>query len=151
MITSDLLVKGNGTEISTSGSMKLASQSVDFTSSATLKEALAAATGMEEKAIVVRGSGPISELELELREFPVEFASAGLAKALGTTPETLGSLKEILGEEGDAAKVITGTIEEATGIELGPEATGLIKSLLGGGEEEPAPLQAQPIRATPTE
>ncbi len=157
LITSDLLVEGSGTEISTSGSMKLASQSVDFTSTATLTKALAAATGMEDKAITVRGSGLISDLELELREFPIEFAATGLAKALGTTPESLSSLKEVLGDDGDASKVITGTIEEATGIELGPEATGLINSLLGGGEEkeeedeEPAPVQAVPIRAEPTE
>ncbi|MDF1739369.1 MAG: hypothetical protein P1U86_09435, partial [Verrucomicrobiales bacterium] len=153
LITSDLLVKGSGTEISTSGSMKLESQSVDFTSTATLTSALSAATGMEGKAITVRGSGLISDLDLELREFPIEFASEGLAKALGTTPESLSSLKEVLGEDGDASKVITGKIEEATGIELGPEATGLIKSLFGGeGEdEEAAPIQAEPIRATPTE
>ena len=151
MITSDLLVTGSGTEISTSGCMKLANQTVDFTSTAKLKEALAAATGMEEKAITVCGSGPVSKLKLELKEFPIEFASEGLAKALGTTPESLSSLKEVLGEEGDASKVITGAIEDATGIELGPEATGLLKSLLGGGDDEPAPIQAEPIRALPTE
>ena len=88
---------------------------------------------------------------MELKEFPIEFASEGLAKALGTTPESLSSLKEVLGEEGDASKVITGAIEDATGIELGPEATGLLKSLLGGGDDEPAPIQAEPIRALPTE
>ncbi len=145
LVTSDLTVRNDGARVVTNGSLNLASMRTNFTATAALEPALAAATGLKDKAVVVEGTGPWREPELKIREFPVEFAAAGLGEILGTTPESLGGLKELLGSE-DPAAVISGSIEEATGLQIDPAVTDLLRGLLGGKKEE----EAKPIlRAIP--
>ena len=145
LLTSDLTVANGGARVVTNGSVNLASQDTKFTAKAVLDQALAAATGLTDKAITVEGSGPLASPVLKITDFPIEFASSSLSQVLGTTPKSLGSLKEILGGEADAAGVISGKIEEATGIKIDPEITDLFKSLLGGEKKPVTPmLRAQP-------
>ena len=80
----------------TAGEVKLDSSEVTFTSKAMLEPSLAAATGLTEKAIVMEGSGPLTSPNIRITEFPIEFAAEGLAGVLGTSTESLSSLKATL-------------------------------------------------------
>jgi len=146
LVTSDLTVRNGGARVVTNGSVNLVKMETTFITTADLDPALAAATGLKDKAIQVEGSGPLRTPVLKIKQFPIEFAAAGLGEVLGTSPESLGAIKEVLGT-GDAAAVITGTIAEATGLKLDPAVTDLLKGLLGGEEAEPAPRPA--LRAVP--
>ena len=145
LLTSDLAVANGGAKIVTNGSVNLESLDTKFTAKAFLEPALAAATGLTDKAIAVEGSGPLASPVLKITDFPLEFASASLGQVLGTTPKSLGSLKEILGTDAAAVGVISGKLEEATGIKLDPAITDMFKSFLGGGKKPETPmLRAQP-------
>ncbi len=151
LVTSDLAVRNDGARVAVNGSLNLASKQTHFTATASLEPALAAATGLKDKAVVVEGAGPWREPDLKIREFPVEFAAAGLGEVLGTTPESLGGLKDLLGSE-DPAAALTGSLEEATGLKLDPAVTDLLRGILGGGEARPEPEPERPIlRAIPQE
>lgn len=141
LVTNDLTVANGGAKVVTNGSVTLETMETKFTSKAMLETALGVATGVGEKAIVVEGSGPLREPVLRVVDFPVDFAGTALTEVLGTTPKSLGSIKEVLGE-GDNSTVISGQIEEATGIKLAPEITDLFRSLLG--KEKPV---AEPVSA----
>ncbi len=136
LLTSDMVVKQGGAELVTNGSIKLEHQSCDFTSVATLQPALAKATGLEGKSITIRGDGLISDPDLELKEFHLDFASSKLSEVLGTSPESLQKLKGMLGDNEQAAKILGAEIEEATGLELGDEIDSLINGFLGGAPSE---------------
>ena len=166
MLTNNFEIANSSANLLVNGSVKLAAQTTDFTAVASLNEPLAKATGLEGKTIEVRGSGPLAEPKLTLRDFPVEFAGENLNEILGTSPETLGALSQILGGQDNAAKVITGSIEEATGVELGETVGALLEGLLSGEaveeaepteepEPEPEPETPEPakpiIRATVVE
>lgn len=142
LVTNDLTVAGGGARIVTAATLILADKTVRFSSRASLEPALAAATALGDKAIVVEGEGPLEKPELRLESFPVEFAADSLGGVLGTSPETLKSLGDLIGEEG-GAEVITGTLEEATGIRLDDEVKGFLESLLG--EKEPEIPRAAPV------
>jgi len=144
LLTNDLTIENGGARIITSGNLNLSSQETQFTSRGVLEQSLAAATGLADKAIVVEGNGPVTAPVIKISEFPIEFASVALGTVLGTSKESLGSLKEALAGSEDPAKVISGTIEEATGIKIDPEITDLFKSFLGGGAE-PKPAVAVPV------
>lgn len=149
LVTSDLTVRNSGARLVTNGNVNLASKETTFVVTADLDPALAAATGLKDKTIQVEGSGPLDDPTLKIRQFPVEFAAAGLGEVLGTSPESLGGLKELIGSD-NAAEVISGKIEEATGLELDPAVTDLLKGLLGGEDTPAAPAPAlAPIRAVP--
>lgn len=147
LVTSDLTVRNGSARLVTNGNVNLASKNTTFVTTADLEPALAAASGLKDKAIQVEGSGPLDGPTLKIRQFPVEFAAAGLGEVLGTTPESLGGLKELI-DSGNAAEVISGKIEEATGIQLDPAVTDLLKGLLGEDAAPAAPAPA-PIRAVP--
>ena len=136
LLTSDMVVKQGGAELVTNGSIKLEHQSCDFTSVATLQPALAKATGLEGKSITIRGDGLISDPDLELKEFHLDFASSKLSEVLGTSPESLQKLKGMLGGNEQAAEILGAEIEEATGLELGDEIDSLINGFLGGVPSE---------------
>lgn len=139
LLTNDLTIENGGARIITGGNLNLSSRETQFTSRGVLEPSLAAATGLADKAIVVQGSGPVTDPVVKISEFPIEFASAALGSVLGTSKESLGSLKEALAGSEDPAKVISGKIEEAAGIKIDPEITDLFKSFLsGGGESKPA-------------
>ncbi|MEX2579818.1 MAG: hypothetical protein WD342_12240 [Verrucomicrobiales bacterium] len=146
LVTNDFTVVNPEANLLVNGSVKLAEQTTDFTAVASLNDALAAATDLEDKTIEVHGTGALASPELTVSDFPVEFAAEKLGEVLGTSPETLGTLKEILGDGENAAEVISGKIEEATGLELGDEVNELLKGLL-----EPKPEEKPPIRATVVE
>jgi len=149
LVTSDLMVRNSGARLVTNGNVNLASKETTFVTTADLEPALAAATGLKEKSIQIEGSGPLDQPVLKIRQFPVEFAASGLGEVLGTSPESLGGLKELIGT-GNAAEVISGKIEEATGLQLDPAVTDLLKGLLGGEDAPAAPAPAPaPIRAVP--
>ncbi len=145
LITNDLTVERGGAMVVTAGEVKLDSSEVTFTSKAMLEPSLAAATGLTEKAIVMEGSGPLTSPNIRITEFPIEFAAEGLAGVLGTSTESLSSLKATLESSENPAEVISGKIEEATGIKIDPAITDLFNSVLG--TDEPA---AVPV-ATPAE
>ncbi len=143
LVTSDLAVRNGGARIVVNGSLTLASAQTNFTATADLEPALAAATGLKGKAIQVAGSGPLREPVLKVRQFPIEFTASGLGEVLGTTPESLAGLKDLVGSE-NAAEVISGTVEEAAALGLDPAVAELLKGLLGGGEPERPLLRAIP-------
>jgi hypothetical protein len=147
LVTSDLTVGDGGVRIVTNGNLNFASQRVSFVSTAELEPSLAAATGLKEKTIQVEGAGPLREPVLKLRQFPVEFAAANLAQVLGTTPETIASLKALVGSE-DAKDVITGTIGETPGLTFDPAVQALISGMLGQ-PLQPAPPVRPALRAVP--
>ena len=149
LVTSDLTLRNAGAKIVTNGSINLASKATTFVATADLETSLAAATGLKDKSIQIEGSGSIDGPVLKIRRFPVEFAAAGLGEVLGTSPQSLGGLKELVGSE-NAAEVISGKIEETTGLRLDPAVTDLLKGLLGGETAPAAPAPA-PIRAIPQE
>ncbi len=167
LLTNNFEITNTSANLLVNGSVKLAQQTTDFTAIASLNEPLAKATGLEGKTIEVRGTGPLSEPKLTLRDFPVEFAGKNLNDILGTSPETLGTLSQILAGQDNAAEVITGSIEEATGVELGETVGALLEGLIspavegaepepteepGPDSESPAPEPAKPIiRATVVE
>ena len=136
LLTNDMVVKQGGAELITNGAIKLEHQSCDFTSVATLQPALAKATGLEGKSITIRGDGLISDPDLELKEFPLDFASSKLSEVLGTSPESLQELKGMLGDNEQAAKILGAEIEEVTGLELGDEIDSMINGFLGGEPSE---------------
>jgi hypothetical protein len=149
LVTSDLTVRNSGARLVTNGNVNLASKATTFVVTADLEPVLAAATGLKDKSIQIEGSGPLDHPELKIRQFPVEFAASGLGEVLGTSPESLGGLKELIGS-GNAAEVISGKIEEATGLQLDPAVTDLLKGLMGGEDAPAAPAPAPaPIRAVP--
>jgi hypothetical protein len=151
LVTSDLTLRNAGARIVTNGSVNLASKATTFVATADLETSLAAATGLKDKSIQIEGSGSIDGPVLKIRRFPVEFAAAGLGEVLGTSPQSLGGLKELVGSE-NAAEVISGKIEETTGLQLDPAVTDLLKGLLGGETAPAAPAAAPtPIRAVPQE
>lgn len=147
LVTSDLTVRNGGARLVTNGNVNLASKATTFVVTADLEPVLAAATGLKDKSIQIEGSGPLDQPVLKIRQFPVEFAASGLGEVLGTSPESLGGLRELIGS-GNAAEVISGKIEEATGLQLDPAVTDLLKGLLGG-EDAPAAPSPAPIRAVP--
>lgn len=166
LLTNNFRITNSSAELLVNGSVKLEQQSTDFTATASLNEPLAKATGLEGKSVEVRGYGPLAQPELTLRDFPVEFAAKGLHEILGTSPESLGSLTQIISEQDNAAEVITGSIEEATGIELGETVGALLQGLVSPdpepeegaettAEPEPEPEPVEPakpvIRATVVE
>lgn len=144
LVTSDLTVRNGGVRIVTNGNLNFASQYISFASAAELEPSLAAVTGLKEKTIQVEGAGPLREPVLKLRQFPVEFAAANLAEVLGTTPETLATLKSLVSPE-KAAEVLTGTIGETPGLTFDPAVQALIGGMLG----QPAQPARAPLRAVP--
>jgi hypothetical protein len=144
LVTSDLTVRNGGVRIVTNGNLNFASQYISFASTAELEPSLAAVTGLKEKTIQVEGAGPLREPVLKLRQFPVEFAAANLAEVLGTTPETLATLKSLVSPE-KAAEVLTGTIGETPGLTFDPAVQALIGGMLG----QPAQPARVPLRAVP--
>lgn len=148
LLTNDFTIANSSANLLINGSVKLADQTTDFTALAALNKPLAIATGLEDKSIEVRGTGPLAEPTLTLRNFPVEFAAENLGAILGTTPETLGSLSQILGGQEDAAEVITGTIEEATGVDVGETVGAILEGLLAPAPEE-ADSDSEPEPAEP--
>lgn len=148
LLTNDLTVENGGAKIVTGGSLNLSSKETQFSSRALLEPSLAAATGLADKSITVDGSGPVTAPVLKISTFPIEFASESLGTVLGTSKESLGTLKDALADSENPAGVISGKIEEATGIKIDPEITELFNSFLGGGEASAAPAPA-PLRAQP--
>jgi len=147
LITNDLTVRQGGARLVVNGNLELDSLDTEFTATADLEPTLARATGLEDEEVVVAGSGPVTEPTLRLEQFPFAFASEKLGDVLGTSPETLGRLEEMLDDPERAADVIGAELEEA-GVELSPEVSGLIQGLLGGeesGDEEEIGARAQPI------
>jgi hypothetical protein len=134
LVTSDLTVRNGAVRIVTNGNLNFASGGASFVSTAELEPVLAALTGLKDKTIQVEGTGPLREPVLKLRQFPVEFAAASLAQVLGTTPATVGTLKELVPPD-DAAEILTGTIGETPGLTFDPAVQALISGLLG----QPAP------------
>jgi hypothetical protein len=147
LVTSDLTSRNSGARFITSGNVNLASKATSFVTTADLEPVLAAATGLKDKSVEVEGTGPLDRPVLKIRRFPVEFAAVGLGEVLGTSSESLGGLRELVGSE-NAAEVITGRLEEATGLELDPAVTDLLKGLFGEEAAPSAPVPA-PIRAVP--
>lgn len=145
LVTSDLTVTNGAARVVTNGSVNLKAGTARFTANAGLEPALAAATGLKDRAIQVKGEGPLAQPELQIVQFPVEFAATGFGEVLGTTPESLGGLKELLGE--NASEVIVGEIGDATGLQIDPAVAGLLK---GPVEPEPAAEAPKPLlRAVP--
>ncbi len=163
LITNDLTVSQGGATIVVNGSLNLKSQETKFTATASLESALATATGLGGKQIVVAGVGPVSKPSLVLKDFPIGFASDKLSEVLGTSPETLSQLEGILGGDGNAVEVLGNQLEEATGIELDPAVSdilsGLLKKLPAAEPATPVvpeppaamPIRAEPARALPVE
>lgn len=147
LVTSDLTVRNGGVRIITNGNLNFASQGVSFVSTAELEPSLAAVTGLKDKAIQVEGSGPLREPVLKLRQFPVDFAASNLAQVLGTTLETITSLKDLVALE-DAKDVITGRIGETPGLTFDPAVQALISGMLGQ-PVQPAPPVRPALRAVP--
>ncbi len=158
LVTSDLTVRNGGVRIVTNGNVNLSRRETSFVSSAEVEPSLAAVTGLKDKVIQVEGKGPLTEPALKLRQFPVEFAAASLAPALGTTPETLGMLKSLIGSD-RASEIFVGTPGATPGLTFDPAVETLIRGLLGepmqpGTSAKPAkPTQsAQPaIPAAPAQ
>lgn len=144
LVTSDLTVRNGGVRIVTNGNLNLASQEASFVSTAELEPSLAVVTGLKDKAIQVEGTGPLREPVLKLRQFPVDFAAANFAQVLGTTPETIATLKSLVGSE-KANEILTGNPGELPGMSFDPAVLGLINNLLG----QPAQPSRQPLRAVP--
>jgi len=147
LVTSDLTVRNGGVRIITNGNLNFASQGVSFVSTAELEPSLAAVTGLKDKAIQFEGSGPLREPVLKLRQFPVDFAASNLAQVLGTTLETITSLKDLVALE-DAKDVITGRIGETPGLTFDPAVQALISGMLGQ-PVQPAPPVRPALRAVP--
>lgn len=100
-----------------------------------LDSALAAATGLTDKAITFAGKGPLSDPAVTLKAFPIEFASASLGNILGTSPRSLETLRIVTGVE-EAVGAFADELGEP-GITIHPEVIMFFKTLLG--EEAPAP------------
>lgn len=100
-----------------------------------LDSALAAATGLTDKAITFAGKGPLSDPAVNLKAFPIEFASASLGNILGTSPRSLETLRIVPGVE-EAVGAFADELGEP-GITIHPEVIMFFKTLLG--EEAPAP------------
>jgi len=149
LLTNDFTIANSSANLLINGSVKLASQTTDFTALAGLNKPLALATGLEDKSIEVRGTGPLSEPTLTLSNFPVEFAAQNLNAILGTSPETLGSLTQILGGQENIAEVITGTIEEETGVDVGETVGALLQGFLAPAPAEEATTPEPALETEP--
>lgn len=150
LVTNDLTVIQSGAKLRTNAMVRMESQYVDFTSTATLEETLAKATGLEGKEIVVEGEGNLDDVSMSLSGFPVEFATEKLSGVLGTSPETLSNLKDAIGDPASAAKILgqqlTGENAEEGGVDLGEEIGGLLRGLLESGEDAEESEEAEPVR-----
>lgn len=153
LVTNDFTVRQAGANLVTSGNVRLAPQTVDFTSVASLDPALAKATGLEDKKVTVKGFGPLTDPELSLQDFPIEFTSETLAEVLGTSPESLGSLGDLLGEDlEEAAEILGAELGEEVDEETVTKVKALIQGFLGPADEEgdekddaPKPPVAVPV------
>lgn len=144
LVTSDLTLLQGGLRTVVNGSVNLVTRATNFTARVDLAPELAGATGLEDKAVVVEGTGNLDQPVLKIREFPVEFASSALSGVLGSTPESLLKLQGLLPAE-NAAQAITGSLEDVEKIGIDPAVTGFLRGLIGGEEPRPAPA----IRAVP--
>lgn len=143
LVTSDLTLRQEKARLIVNGSLNLATMMTRFTATASLEPALATATGLEDKAIVVEGSGPWKEPELKFREFPTEYGAASVRELLGADAESLEKLKKALEAEDPAAALAEG-LEEATGLKIDPGVTDLLREVLGGSESRRRPVAAPP-------
>lgn len=128
LLTNDLTVSQGGAQLVTSANLMLQTQEVDFTTTASLEEALAAATGMQGKSITVKGKGSLYEPEVTLEEFPKEFAADALSEVLGTSPKTLERLKEMM-PDSEVIEEIGEALDEAVGEELGDEVRSILRAI----------------------
>lgn len=144
LVTSDLTLLQGGLRMVVNGSVNLVTNSTNFVAKVDLTPEIAAATGLKDKAVTIEGGGTLSQPELKMREFPVEFASGALGEVLGSSPDSLQKLKDLVDSE-EAAKVISGSLDEAAALGIDPAVTDFLKGLIGGGAEAPAPV----LRAVP--
>ncbi len=144
LVTSDLTLLQGGLRTVLNGSVNLVTSSTSFVAKVDLAPELAAATGLEGKAVAVEGGGTLQEPVLKVREFPLEFASGSLGGLLGSSPESLQKLKDLVKSE-DASKVISGSLEEAAKIGVDPAVVEFLKAWTSGAEAAPA----APLRAVP--
>ena len=135
LVASDLTVANTAARIVTNGSVNLSSYETEYTTRAELDSALAAATGLTDKAITFAGKGPLSDPAVTLKAFPIEFASASLGNILGTSPRSLETLRIVPGVE-EAVGAFADELGEP-GITIHPEVIMFFKTLLG--EEATAP------------
>jgi hypothetical protein len=146
LVTSDLTLRNQGARLVTNGTLYLDTMEARVVATADLEPTLAAAVGLSEKAIVVDGSGPVAAPKLKLSAFPVGFASAAAGKVLGTSPETLAGLKELV-VPGLGGDILEGALGEGGLDGLEPEVSGMVRELIGSPEP---PAEERPVlRAVP--
>jgi len=132
LLTNDLTISQVGAKVVVNGSVKLKPQTISFTATASMDPSVVTGTVLEGKSVTISGEGPLSEPEIRLKDFPVEFAAEELSSMLGTSPETLDRLKDLVEGEEDVAKTISEQLQEVVGDEDGsPGVQGLINGILG--------------------
>ncbi|NNE92303.1 MAG: hypothetical protein HKN23_11700, partial [Verrucomicrobiales bacterium] len=146
LVTNDLLIRSDGTKIKVDGSINLAQQTTDFEAKANLDGPLGLATGLVSEVLVVEGSGPLANPDVELKSVPdgiSNLTSGALKSAVGIAGEGVRNIGE--STVGEGARVI-----EENARKVGEGLKGVLKGLRGEkGTAKGTPPAVEPAPPAP--
>ncbi|MDF1811191.1 MAG: AsmA-like C-terminal region-containing protein [Verrucomicrobiales bacterium] len=126
LMTSDLLVRSDGTKVAVKGQADLSRQLTAFSAKASLDGPLGIATGLIEEQIQVEGRGPLHSPQISLKggALPAGFSDENIKNMLGMTDGTAEALTAMMQEIAAGSGGLGGVINGVGGVRTSTGQTG---------------------------
>lgn len=134
--TDDLVVRSDGTRLQVAGKIDMNTWQTEFEAEGNLVGALGLVTGLLSKALVVEGRGPVTDLEMQLKTVPAEFASETVKSVFGAAGQGVnlvkdGAIKATGDVLGSGAEAVKGVGQKT--VDVGQKTVGEGAKMIGQG------------------